>query len=92
MLSNATPVAGPRECGTRMSWSCSGRPRVPHSRGPATGVALLSNALATIECQTVNTVPAGDHTLVVGEVLSVDIADHPGEALVFYRGGFGALT
>ncbi len=66
--------------------------RVPVTRGPATGVALLGNALATIECQTVNTVPAGDHTLVVGEVLSVEIADHPGDALLFYRGGFAALT
>ena len=66
--------------------------RVPVRRGPATDVALLDNALATIECQTVNSVPAGDHSIVVGEVLSVEIADHPGDALLYYRGRYDTLT
>lgn len=66
--------------------------RIPVRRGPATDVALVGNAMATIECQTVNTVPAGDHTIVVGEVLSVEIADHPGDALLYYRGRFDTLT
>ncbi|MEP6797899.1 MAG: flavin reductase family protein [Lapillicoccus sp.] len=65
--------------------------RTLHHHGPATGVALLDTALATIECQTVDTHPAGDHTIVVGEVLSVQIADHPGDALLYYRGRFETL-
>jgi len=65
--------------------------RISLHRGPATGVALLDDALATIECRTTDTYPGGDHTIVVGEVLSVEIADHPGEALLFYRGRFGTL-
>ncbi len=65
--------------------------RIPIHRGQATGVALLDEALATIECQTTDTYAGGDHTIVVGQVLSVEIADHPGDALVFYRGRFGTL-
>lgn len=65
--------------------------RVPTHRGPATGVPLLDGALATIECRTRDIVGAGDHSVVIGDVLSVDIADHPGEALLYYRGQFGTL-
>ncbi len=65
--------------------------RISVHRGRATGVALVDDALATIECQTTNTYPGGDHTIVVGQVLSVEITDHPGDALLFYRGRFGTL-
>lgn len=65
--------------------------RVPHRQGEATGVPLLDNALATIELSTVDTHVAGDHTLVVGHVRSVLTSEHPGDALVYYRGRFGAL-
>ena len=65
--------------------------RIPVHRGAWTAVPLLDDALATIECQTVNTYPGGDHTIVVGQVLSVDIIDHPGDALLYYRGRFGTL-
>jgi flavin reductase (DIM6/NTAB) family NADH-FMN oxidoreductase RutF len=65
--------------------------RIGIHRGPATGVALLDDALATIECRTTNTYPGGDHTIVVGQVLSVEITDHPGDALLFYRGRYGTL-
>ncbi len=65
--------------------------RFPFHRGPATGVALVDEALATIECRTTDAYPAGDHTIVVGEVLSVEITDHPGEALLYYRARFGSV-
>ena len=75
--------------------STRGRPlhgqlaRIPFHRGPETGMALLDDALGTIECHTFNTVPAGDHTLLLGDVRSVSITDRPGDALVYYRGAFG---
>lgn len=65
--------------------------RVPVHRGSATGVALLDDALATFECRTVDTHPAGDHSIVVGQVLAVQISDHPGQALVHYRGRYESL-
>lgn len=66
--------------------------RVPHHRGPRTGVALLEGSLATIECRTTDVHPAGDHSIVVGEVLSVGVQDHPGDALLYYRSRYASLA
>ncbi|MDE9365788.1 flavin reductase family protein [Luteipulveratus sp. YIM 133132] len=83
--------------GTAQWLATRGRPlhgqldRVPHHQGEATGVPLLSEALAHLELRTVQTHLAGDHTLVVGNVVSVQISEHPGDALIYYRGRFGAL-
>ena len=88
-------AAGSRAAATWLA--TPGRPvhgqleRVPVHRGPATGVALLDDALATFECRTVGTHPAGDHSIVVGEVVTVEVSDHPGEALVHYRGRYESL-
>lgn len=66
--------------------------RIAHHPGPETGVALLDGALSTFECRTTSVHPAGDHSIVVGEVVSVTTAAHPGEALVYYRGRYGTLA
>jgi flavin reductase len=66
--------------------------RIPHHHGPRTGVALLDSALSTFECRTTTVHPAGDHSIVVGEVVSVTSAIHSGEALVYYRGRYGTLA
>jgi flavin reductase len=77
--------------------STRGRPlhgqldRIPHRRGEATGVALLDDALATIECRTTDMHPAGDHSIVVGEVVSLSSNEHPADALLYYRSRYGAL-
>jgi flavin reductase (DIM6/NTAB) family NADH-FMN oxidoreductase RutF len=42
---------------------------VPYSRGEETGCPLLDDALAWLECSAEQFVPAGDHTLVIGNVL-----------------------
>lgn len=65
--------------------------RVPHRVGPRTGVALLEPALATLECRVRDIHPAGDHALVVGEVVHLGLAARPGPALVHYRGRFATL-
>lgn len=66
--------------------------QVPHSRGPLTGVALLDDALASMECRTTAIHPAGDHQLVVGEVLALHVAAHPGRPLVYYQGAYHRLS
>lgn len=77
--------------------STQGRPlhgqldRIPHHRGAETSVALLDQALATIECRTTDLHLAGDHSIVVGEVLSLASNEHPGRALVYYRSRYEAL-
>lgn len=55
--------------------------------GPVTGLPLLPGALGWLECRTAELVPAGDHTLVLGEVCDA----RPNPALLdreplFYHG------
>jgi flavin reductase (DIM6/NTAB) family NADH-FMN oxidoreductase RutF len=65
--------------------------RVSTHRG-VTGVALLDESLSTLECESTDTNAGGDHTIVVGRVLSVEISDRPGDALVYYRGRYDSLA
>lgn len=58
------------------------------SRG-RTGVALLDDVLAWIECRRVASHEAGDHTLVIGETLAMATSD--ARPLLYYRGGYAAL-
>jgi len=53
-------------------------------------VPLLADCLARFECKTVQTHDAGDHMIVVGEVLEAGYRD--GEALVFSEGMFGRFV
>lgn len=80
--------------GTAEWLSSPGRPvlhqldRVPHHRGPATGVVLLDDAIATLECCTYAIHPAGDHHLVVGKVLSVRTPSQPAPPLLYHQGRY----
>lgn len=65
--------------------------RVPHHRGPLTGAALLDQSLATLECRTTGMYPGGDHTIVVGEALGVELPDSPSGTLLYHRGRYGRL-
>jgi flavin reductase (DIM6/NTAB) family NADH-FMN oxidoreductase RutF len=60
--------------------------------GPKTGCTLVEGALSWLECRTWATYPGGDHTIVVGEVLSLGTGapDDP-SALIYYAGGYRAL-
>ena len=65
--------------------------RVTHTIGACSGAALLTDCVATLECRSVLTQQAGDHTVVIGEVLTCEIRrDHA--PLVFHRGGYPALS
>jgi flavin reductase (DIM6/NTAB) family NADH-FMN oxidoreductase RutF len=66
--------------------------RIAHHHGPRTGVALSNEALSTFECRTTAVYPAGDHSIVVGQVVSVESTPHSGAALVYYRGRYGTLA
>ena len=58
----------------------------PTGPGPVTGVPLLQRALARLECRTWAVHPGGDHTVVVGEVLSAEAV--PGDPLLYVDGGY----
>ena len=65
--------------------------RVAHRRGPATGVALLDDATATLECRTTAVHPGGDHSIVVGSVVSARVSESAESALVYHRGAYKRL-
>lgn len=50
-----------------------------------TGLPLLEGAIATLECTTIDTIPAGDHDVLVARVDALESApDHP-MPLLYYR-------
>ena len=65
----------------------------PHHPGPATGHPVLDDALASLECRTYAVHPGGDHTILVGQVLSAagpDASEVPGP-LLFHAGRYRRL-
>ena len=60
------------------------------SYGEASGAVVFDDALAVVECRTWATYDGGDHTIVVGEVLSLSAGD--GVPLVYYSGRYLAVS
>lgn len=52
------------------------------------GIPLLDGAVAQLECRIVQVHPAGDHTIMVGEVERIRVSDE--KPLVHYRGMYGS--
>lgn len=65
--------------------------RSPHAVGPVTGAAVLDGAIAALECRTVSITDAGDHTVVIGEVLGLGVPDPAGAPLLYYEGRYRAF-
>ena len=61
---------------------------IPCTAG-ATGAPLIGGAVAAVECQIVDLLPGGDHTIVVGQVEATSLRE--GKPLVYFRGGYTAL-
>lgn len=54
-----------------------------------TGMPLIPGALATLECRIVQRIPAGDHTILLGEVVSA--IRHEGRPLVYFSSSYQQL-
>ncbi|MDQ1688876.1 MAG: 3-hydroxy-9,10-secoandrosta,3,5(10)-triene-9,17-dione monooxygenase reductase component [Frankiaceae bacterium] len=63
----------------------------PWSPGAVCGAALLDEAIATLECQTVSTTDGGDHTVVIGSVLSATRGPEDVAPLIYYEGRYRTL-
>jgi len=55
---------------------------------PAFRAPILADALGWVECRLVATLPAGDHTLVLGEVVNAGVEHADGDALTMRDAGF----
>jgi flavin reductase (DIM6/NTAB) family NADH-FMN oxidoreductase RutF len=59
-------------------------------KAQAVDALVLGGSLATIECRTVGAYDGGDHTVIVGEVVAVEISD--GEPLLYFSGAYRTLS
>jgi len=80
-------------------FAASGRPGarlllddVPHHRGTASGALIVDDGLAAMECEVTSRVPAGDHTLVIGRVLTVDRVAVSGQPLIRFHRQYASLA
>ncbi|WP_175407469.1 flavin reductase family protein [Streptomyces sp. TRM64462] len=65
---------------------------IPYTRGEVSGAPLVGGALTTLECRTERRVEAGDHTLVIGRVLTVALPSPQGAPLLYYRSRYRHLA
>lgn len=82
----------------RASWfATSGRPLVgqfdttPTRRSAETGALLLDGCLATLECVTESVHRAGDHDILIGRVLGMELARPEGRPLLYFASSYGTL-
>lgn len=61
---------------------------IGYTRG-TTGVVILDDVHAHMECSKKGSCAGGDHTIFIGEVLHASA--HDGRPLLYYRGGYTAL-
>ncbi|WP_246451350.1 flavin reductase family protein [Allostreptomyces psammosilenae] len=64
---------------------------ISYYRGAHSGAPVVSGSLAAVECRTEQRVPAGDHVLVIGRVLSVRTHSPEGAPLTYFRGRYRRL-
>jgi flavin reductase (DIM6/NTAB) family NADH-FMN oxidoreductase RutF len=59
---------------------------------PATGSPVLEGGLAWVDCRVELVHDAGDHELIIGRVLDLDVADGDGAPLLFFRSNFATVA
>lgn len=64
---------------------------ISYYRGEQSGSPVLGGALAILECETEQRMPAGDHTLILGHVLSARTPSAEGGPLSYFRGRYRYL-
>jgi flavin reductase (DIM6/NTAB) family NADH-FMN oxidoreductase RutF len=55
---------------------------------PVSRTPVLAEAIGWVECRVVATLPAGDHTLVLGEVIGAGVENEAAPALTLQEAGF----
>jgi len=55
---------------------------------PTSGAPILADALGWVECRVVATLPSGDHTLVLGEVVAAGVEHDGTQPLTLQEAGF----
>jgi flavin reductase (DIM6/NTAB) family NADH-FMN oxidoreductase RutF len=61
---------------------------VPHHRGLQSGALIPDDGLAAFECAVSDRIPAGDHLLLLANVVAVPYAAEAGDPLIRFRGRY----
>jgi flavin reductase (DIM6/NTAB) family NADH-FMN oxidoreductase RutF len=84
-------LSGQRELAGKLGRSSKQAPQklkgIKTKPAPVSGAPVLVDCLGWVECRVVATLPAGDHTLVLGELVAVGV-EHEGEPLTVQEAGF----
>lgn len=84
--------AGQRELAGRLGRSSEQAPQklkgLKTKPAPVSKTPVLAEALGWVECRAVASLPAGDHTLVLGEVVDAGVENADGQPLLLAEAGF----
>lgn len=61
-------------------------------RRESSGVVLLDQSLAWLECTTETVVDGGDHTVLIGAVTGAGVRDDLDDPLLYYRSHYGTIV
>jgi flavin reductase (DIM6/NTAB) family NADH-FMN oxidoreductase RutF len=64
---------------------------IDHRTGPG-GAPRLEGALAVLDCELEQSVPGGDHEIVVGRIRELELGQEDVRPLIHFRGAYGALA
>ena len=83
--------AGQRDVAEKLGRASAGAPNklkgIKTKPAPTSGVPVLADGLGWVECRVVATLPSGDHTLVLGEVLEAAVEHQDAEPLTLREAG-----
>lgn len=84
--------AGQRELAGRLGRSSEQAPQklkgLKTKPAPVSKTPVLAEALGWVECRAVASLPAGDHTLVLGEVVDAGVENADGQPLLLAAAGY----
>lgn len=82
---------GQRELAGKLGRASAGAPHklkgIKTKPAPTSGAPILADALGWVECRVVATLPSGDHTLVLGEVIAAGVEHDGGRPLTPQEAG-----
>ena len=80
-------------------FAAAGRPNarrmldgVPYQRGPHSGAIIPDGGLAALDCEITQRVPAGDHLVLIAQVMAVPYLAPAGEPLIRFGRRYPTLT
>ncbi len=77
-------------CGKMASRSDDKFDGVDTTPAPGSGAPVLPGIHAMIDCRIDQVVPTGDHNLIIGRVLALEVVDGDASPMVFYKGQYGS--